>query len=889
MLNRHEQQTNRGQSGYKQGSLLSLTVKAYLGGITALFVLAAAAYLVIDAREKKEIASHAASAEERLHNDIEMLLRHYVERVELLAADPHLAELVNDPAGREARQEDLAEMINAETVMLFARGEEKGLVGPPPLLSFSELDLVYEAEEGRQARLEYHKLQDGDSHLDLVRPFKQADAVVGFVLVRFDGAVFADAVKHLAAAEARLELSQVLSDDSVETFLSRGDAAVKANGRLNSASFDAADWRLSYWEAPNGWQILGMDWRSFYWLTFVGIVIVLALMMAVFRRMMERAMSASANVLFGYVRDRLSGKWMGKSYVTPLGELQPTLNNLQNLNWSAAAPAAPSAAARRSSALKRSAAEASELGRKEFERAYVDILYQSKDAIESVEGGERHAPGKVNDAAADKGAPPERPTVGPVTESVEISMAEAAVAPAALEKVPASIFRAYDIRGVVGETLTPAIAYQIGRAFGTEAWECGEQSVVVGRDGRLSSESLAEALIKGLRESGRDVIDIGCVPTPVVYFATHYLNARSAVMVTGSHNPSNYNGFKLVLQGEALAEEGIRQIHRRIQSGDFSIGEGSCTQQELIADYAARIQADVRFERSLRVVVDCGNGVAAVVVPGQLRSMGCEVIELCCEVDGEFPSHHPDPSQPVNLQGLIAAVKQHGADVGLAFDGDGDRLGVVDSQGKIIWPDRLLMLYARQLLKQHPGARVVYDVKSSRHLHRLIEQAGGQPLMWKAGHSLMKAKLKESGALLAGELSGHVFFNDRWYGFDDGLYAAVRLLEILSQDGRPSYAVFAELPDALSTPEILVRMAEGEHHKLMETLAREIDLPEAQLILIDGVRAEFKDGWGLVRASNTTPCLSFRFEAQNEEALVHIQTLFKLQLSRFAPQLELPF
>lgn len=871
MLNKKEHAVGTGHTDAKQGSLLSMTVKAYLGGIIALFVLAAAAYLVIDALEKKEIARHAESVKERLHNDIKVLLKHYEERVNLLAADPNLVELVNYPSSREVRQVDLAEMIDAQTVMLFARGEEKGLAGPHPLLSFSELDLIYEAEKGREPRIEYHKLRDGDSHLDLVRPFKQGDAVVGFVLVRFDGAAFNAAVKRLTVPQARLELSQMLSDGSVETFLSWGDAAIESEGQLNSATFGAADWRLSYWEVPNGWQILGMDWRSFYWLTFIEIVAVLALMMAVFRRMMDRAMIASANVLFGYVRDRLNGKWMGKNYVTPLSELQPTLNNLQNLNWSAAVAAAPPEAevAPAPAAPKRSAAEASEQGRKEFERAYVDILYQKG----SINIEEHEVP--VDEAPAET-----------------FKAAESGVTAAADDaptEVPAAIFRAYDIRGVVDETLTPAMAYQIGRAFGTEAWECGEQSVVVGRDGRLSSESLAEELIKGLCESGRDVIDIGRVPTPVVYFATHYLNARSAVMVTGSHNPANYNGFKLVLQGEALAEEGIQQVYRRIQSQDFSVGEGSYIQQDLISDYTARIHADAQFKRGLKVVVDCGNGVAALVAPGQLRSMGCEVIELCCEVDGAFPSHHPDPSQPVNLQGLIAAVKQHGADVGLAFDGDGDRLGVVDSQGKIIWPDRVLMLYARQVLKQHPGATVVYDVKSSRHLHRLIEQAGGQPLMWKAGHSLMKAKLKESGALLAGELSGHIFFNDRWYGFDDGLYAAVRLLEILSQDTRPSATLFADLPDALSTPEILVRMDEGEHHRLMDKLVQEIDLPEAQLILIDGVRAEFKDGWGLVRASNTTPCLSFRFEAQNEPALEHIQTLFKLQLSRFAPQLELPF
>jgi len=513
------------------------------------------------------------------------------------------------------------------------------------------------------------------------------------------------------------------------------------------------------------------------------------------------------------------------------------------------------------------AAAASELGRKEFDRTYADLMYQNNDSLQVEDDEQQEVPGQDRSETA----------------------VEAAENASVLEEVPASIFRAYDIRGVVGETLTPEIARLIGRAFGTEAWACGEQSVVVGRDGRLSSESLAAALIEGLRESGRDVIDIGRVPTPVVYFATHYLNARSAVMVTGSHNPVNHNGFKLVLQGETLAEERIRQIYQRIRSADFAIGEGSYMQQDLISDYGACIHADTQLKRGLKVVVDCGNGVAGLLVPAQLRSLGCDVIELYCDVDGEFPNHHPDPSQPVNLQPLIAAVKQHGADVGLAFDGDGDRLGVVDSKGWVIWPDRLLMLYARHILKQHPGASVVYDVKSSRHLHRVIEQAGGQPLMWKAGHSLMKAKLKETGAVLAGELSGHIFFNDRWYGFDDGLYAAVRLLEILAQDQRSSHEVFAELPDAVSTPEILVRMDEGEHFKLMQRLGQDMDLPGAQLILIDGVRAEFKDGWGLVRASNTTPSLTLRFEAQSEEALEQIKSLFKAQLKRFAPTLELSF
>ena len=881
----------------RQGSLLSMTIKAYVSGVVALFLLAAAAYVVISAHEKEEIANHAARIAERLNNDIEVILTQYVDRVNLLAADPNLVELINYPTSRQARQLDLAEMINAEKVMLFARGEEKSMVGAYPLLSFSELDLIYEADIGHQPRLEFHKLQDGSSHLDLVRPFKQGDEVVGFVLVRFAGAPLIASINRLIVPNARLELSQILNNGSVESFISWGDPALKAVGQENTGSFSEAQWRLSYWEAPTGWQILSMDWRTFYWLTFVEVIAVLALMMAIFRRLMDNAMAASANVLFSYVRDRLSGKWMGKSYTAPLNELQPTLNNLQNLTWSVSStvqekpPSEPMA-----KPSKKRAAEESEKGRKDFERAYVDILYQNKSAIEieekeSIDEIETSAqPKSISQVAV------ENKTESAGTQSKVLTEQEAMAELVELvgtakdsEPVSASIFRAYDIRGVVGKTITPDIVYQIGRAFGTEAWEKGEQPVVVGRDGRLSSQSLTEELVRGLRESGRDVIDIGQVPTPVVYFATHYLNARSAVMVTGSHNAPDYNGLKLVLQGEALAEEGIQQIYQRIQSADYSVGEGSYMEQNLTADYSARIHADAQFKRSLKVVVDCGNAVAGAVAPALLRGMGCDVIELYCEVDGNFPHHHPDPSQPVNLQALIAAVKENDADVGLAFDGDGDRLGVVDSRGKIIWPDRQLMLYARDVLQDNPGGTVIYDVKSSRHLHRVIEESGGQPLMWKAGHSLMKAKVKETGALLAGELSGHIFFNDRWYGFDDGLYTAVRLLEILSRDKRPSSLVFEDVPDSVSTPELLVRMEEGEHYKLIEQLMQEIDFPEAQLIMIDGVRAEFKDGWGLVRASNTTPCLTFRFEAQNEQALEHIMALFRIAVKKLAPSLELPF
>lgn len=848
----------------QQASLPSIAGRAIMAGVAILFVLALVGYFLLTSLQQEKISQHAEAEKTRLNFEVDALLKRYVERVNLLAADPNLLELVNFPGSRMVREKDLAAMIDASQVMMFGKGEEKQLAGEYPLLSFSELDLTYEAEKGHQARLEYHKMPDGSRHIDIVRPFKQGQNLIGYVLVRFDAAILDAAIKQLVINDARLELSQLLSNGSIEPFVGQGDESIKAAAQEFNSEFSDAQWRLSYWEKPKTWLVRGLDWRLIFWLSYVLVAIVMTLMMLVFSRLVEKAVVASANVLYGYVRDRLAGQWMGKDYKAGLNELQPTLNNLQTLNWSALPQTERVVASE--AEVKRSAAEESEAGRKEFESSYVNILYQTEEAIE-IEEADQPDTRQTNEL--------------PFTVS-EPDKAEPGV-------VPESIFRAYDIRGVVGRTLTPEIVCQIGRAFGTEAWQRGEQAIVVGRDGRLSSQEMADALIKGLCESGRDVIDLGLVPTPVVYFATHYLNARSAVMVTGSHNPSNYNGFKMVLQGETLTEAEIQQIYQRILSADFSVGEGSYAEQNLIADYSARVQADIKIERKLKVIVDCGNGVAGTVVPALLRSIGCDVTELYCEVDGNFPFHHPDPSQPVNLQALIATVKKNSADVGLAFDGDGDRLGVVDSQGNIIWPDRQLMLYAIDVLKQQPGAKIIYDVKSSRHLHRVIEQAGGQAIMSKAGHSLMKAKLKESGAALAGEMSGHVFFKDRWYGFDDGLYTALRLLEILSKDQRNSADVFAELPNAFNTPELMLPLVEGEHFKLMQRLEQEIELPDAQLITIDGIRAEFKHGWGLVRASNTTPCLMFRFEADSDQELEHIKTLFRLQLKRLVPELQLPF
>lgn len=461
--------------------------------------------------------------------------------------------------------------------------------------------------------------------------------------------------------------------------------------------------------------------------------------------------------------------------------------------------------------------------------------------------------------------------------------------PSAAAEIPAEIFKAYDIRGIVGRTLTPAIVERIGQALGSEARARQQRALAVGRDGRLSGPEISQALSRGLAHAGCDVIDIGMVPTPVLYFATHHLATHSGVSVTGSHNPPDYNGLKMMLAGETLAAQAIQALRQRILDGDLLEGQGRVSSADVKQAYLGRIVGDVKLARSMKVIVDCGNGVAGSVAPQLLRSLGCEVQELYCEVDGHFPNHHPDPGQPANLVDLIAAVKGRPVDVGLAFDGDGDRLGVISPDGNIIWPDRQMMLFARDVLSRHPGAEIIYDVKSSRALETVIREAGGKPTIWKTGHSLIKAKLKETGALLAGEMSGHVFFKERWYGFDDALYAAARLLELLSHDARTPAQIFAALPDTVNTPELHLQMTEGEHHAFIKQLVGHARFGDAKVTTIDGLRVDFDDGFGLVRASNTQPVLVFRFEATTQQALQRIQSQFKTLLLGLRSDLTLPF
>jgi phosphomannomutase / phosphoglucomutase len=464
-------------------------------------------------------------------------------------------------------------------------------------------------------------------------------------------------------------------------------------------------------------------------------------------------------------------------------------------------------------------------------------------------------------------------------------------APAPVNVDP-TIFRAYDIRGVVGTSLTAGVAKLLGQSIGTLMREKGLHEIVVGRDGRLSGPELAGALSDGLRAAGIDVIDIGAAPTPVVYYATYRFNTGSGVAVTGSHNPPDYNGFKIVVGGETLSEGAIQDLYNRIVTNALeSDGKGSLRHVDVVPDYVERITSDVQTERPLKIVVDCGNGIPGAVAPQVLEGIGCEVIPLYCEVDGTFPNHHPDPSDPHNLEDLILSVKQTGADLGVAFDGDGDRLGVVTRSGEIIFPDRTLMLFARDVLSRQPGATIIYDVKCTGHLRGQILDAGGSPLMWRTGHSLIKAKMRETGAELAGEMSGHFFFKERWYGFDDGIYAGARLLEILAGDieGRTPEQIFATCPKGVSTPELKIEMAEGAHYRFIEKFREKANFGDAALITIDGVRADWPDGWGLVRPSNTTPVLVLRFDADNAEALRRIQDTFRKQLLAVDPTLKLPF
>ena len=775
-----------------------------------------------------------------------------------------------------------------------------------PPLGFACLDLLREAGNLNEvAPVEVHQHGTAEQHVDAIYAVRGGD---GELLAYLQFVLDVDVVGQWlgnAGEQMLLELSQRIGP--AEQFVLRrvGDESLAGAGGGKSREIAGTRWQLSVWQSQPG--DTGLPPLSF-WLTLVlAVTAGAATIIVIFMRLggalkhdLANLVNMTTDTLLGTKRHehdlvlkeaKLAAMLIGKSE-------RATLAREHDLGGGAPRP------------------------RAERDVSAVDPMFLARDgvAVEEIDDAPMSPPAeKTMPTARRRTTPPEsfpptevvrrpEPDVAPtevvrrpeppapatsvagddddhvlVIEGLDEMLAGAGPA------LPQSLFRAYDIRGIVGETLTRENIYAIGKAIGSEALARGQRRLAFARDGRASGPELGLGLVEGLRETGVDIVDLGMVPTPVLNFGAHRLANGSGVMLTGSHNPPQYNGVKVSIGGEALSRDAIESLRTRALQHDFASGSGGYETAKVVDDYVTGIVRDVRLQRPLKVVADCANGVAGIVVPKLLQALGCEHTLLFPEADGSFPNHAPDPSQTENLQALVAAVRAEDADLGVAFDGDADRLVVVSSDGKIVWPDRLLMLFAKDVLARQPGAEIIFDIKCSAELPRFIAEHGGRPLMWRTGHSVLRAKLKERNAALAGEMSGHIFFADRWYGYDDAPYALARLLEILSADLRQPRVVFAGLPQLPSTPELRINVAEGRQHVLMEKVLATAQFDDAQIATIDGLRADFADGWGLVRASNTTPSLVLRFEARSNEALQSIQQRFRDLLHRIEPDLTLPF
>ena len=795
--------------------------------------------LVVNWQAEKQIKSASAGQASLSAQMYAGNVQHWVERqiatAELVAKDVEIARLLQNGNAAAWRTKSLALgylFPDSIRVRLLPPGLAEEDMNASPPITFAAVDMIRVAETSAdQPPMEVHAAGTPQQHINLVRRILDPSGrrIAGHVMVSFPAQGLQDMLKKSnVPGVAELQQSGTL------VLASQGNADMKSGAPQGKSAITGSRWNISYWVPKTG--ISGQSMlMSGLLAAAIAALLLLPIAMMLYKKLLSalRRDQAACLTIVKDLRELRSKPTQPIAAVEEMGDTLELMSREADKGMMSAKP-------------KKKVIKPDERP--------VDV-----DNIEEVE----------SDLLFDKSA-------------LQISKANSG-------SISASIFKAYDIRGIVGETLTADVVYQLGRALGSEAYFRGEQIVVVGRDGRVSGPELSEALINGLKSTGRDVKDIGLVPTPVLYFAAQQLGTGSGVMLTGSHNPPEYNGLKMVIGGDTLASDAIQELHKRIETGDLLTGDGTVESVDVMKDYIEKITTDVQIIRPIKVVIDCGNGAAGEAAPLLFNSLGCVVEELFCEIDGNFPNHHPDPSKPENLTALIQAVQQQGADLGFAFDGDGDRLGVVDSNGRVIWPDRLMMMFAADVLSRNPGAQIIYDVKCSKNLANAISQSGGEPLMWKTGHSLIKAKMKETGALLAGEMSGHIFFKERWFGFDDALYAGARLLEILANDERSADDVFAALPDSYNTPELNVAMAEGEPAAFMDRLFSSTKFENAQITTIDGMRAEFDDGWGLVRASNTTPNLVLRFEADDELALFRIQEEFRRVMLETEPGLVLPF
>ncbi|MGB5180490.1 MAG: phosphomannomutase/phosphoglucomutase [Gammaproteobacteria bacterium] len=842
----------------RPASLARVRYQLLLAGVVLLGVLAAFIFQLMSGHILRATQHESKITTQQVALRVAAMADYYGSTAALLAKDPDIAYLlmVGNESALQSREESLRYVFpNAINVQLLAPGITEVDMDASPPLSHAALAQMRVAEAAEaEPPIEVHLFNTPQQHINIAHRIVDpaGSGVVGHMMVSLSAEVLQNILNDIRQLDGYIEVQQDGGKGAPVVIARFGEQSLKRGDADQVVRIEGSRWQVAYWPAVTGLVALGGISMRVLGAFIVAAAAMVALIMVLTGRI-KRALRVDQVSVVTIMKDYRDGR-PRREYPSGLAELHESIEFMTKL-------AAGSQAAEQFISAPR-------------ERDASDhAAVESADDKGSIDEG----------VAADFGSAIRSDNL--IVEEDPLFME----ADDEIVDIDPSIFRAYDIRGVVDQSLTTTAVRLIGRAIGSEALQRGRDTVVVGRDGRLSGPSLSEALVSGIISTGCNVKDIGVVPTPVLYFATYYLDSQSGVVVTGSHNPPDYNGLKIVIDGETLSGESIQSLHERIKAGKFISGAGSVETINVVPDYIERIRGDVTVARPLKVVVDCGNGVAGGVIPKLLKDLGCEVSELFCEVDGTFPNHHPDPSKAENMQDLITAVGAEQADIGLAFDGDGDRLGVVTADGRIIWPDRVLMLYAIDILARNPGGQIIYDVKCSRHLDAIIREHGGEPLMWKTGHSFIKAKIRETGALLAGEMSGHIFIKERWYGFDDALYAAARLLEILARDERNSTEVFAALPDSVNTPEINVSMREGEPPVFIGQLLESAHFEGATVSTIDGLRADFEDGWGLVRASNTTPVLVLRFEADNEEALARIMGDFRRVMLQVNMHLSLPF
>lgn len=777
------------------------------------------------------------------------------KRLEVIARSTNVIDSFMNPDKAETKKLE-KELLKVLPKAIGLRLVEKGTVDVDmesiPPISNVTLELLRKSGRLLNPPPEVVRVGQPDQYIAMVENVVNASGdILGYVLAGIEVATINEGLNDIRSIPGYIEFRQEFSG-TVHVLGSVGDKGLKQGKPHNVANLDNSLWKMAYWPSPEEDFSAG-DERNFFIAGLLCIFLLISILAFLTYKKINSILNRDVSSFMRIILENPDGalEIPAKSFELRIFyDMAYTLQRAVNERMDS-----QDSSTERLAAIPRTS-----------ETSNVPVTAPQKVSVSD----------DVKQAAAEQ--------VERLADEVETGME-----PVAETIISPSIFREYDIRGIVGETLTTETVRWIGQAIGSIAFERGEQSIIVGRDGRNSGEELLQALKEGILASGRDVVDIGMVPTPLVYFATNYLQSSSGVVVTGSHNPPDYNGLKVVIAGDSLHGKEIREIYNRIKSRNLLSGEGTESSQDILADYINNITGDIALTQPLKVVIDAGNGVAGAVAPLLLQALGCEVIGLYCDVNGNFPHHHPDPSKPENLEALREAVIKEQADIGLAFDGDGDRLGVVDSSAKIIWPDKLMMLFAKDVLSRHPGADIIYDVKCSRYLKQIIKKNNGRPLMWKTGHSLIKAKMKETGALLAGEQSGHIFFKERWYGFDDGLYAAARLLELLSSEMTKSEEVFSALPESITTPELTLDMPDDIKFDFIEQLVNEGDFAGGKVTDIDGLRIDYSTGWGLVRASNTTPCLVIRFEAETDQDMINIQAVFRQQILRFDPDLILPF